>query len=53
MKLMSHKTKEKIMRRRKEAKNIRIVEDLAPGIKRLFNYVNSLRAPLNLIWFGQ
>lgn len=52
VKFLCHKTKEKIMKRKREAKNIRIVEDLAPGIKRLFNYVNSLRSSSNLesVW---
>ncbi len=36
------------MRKKREAKNIRIKEDLAPGIKRLFDELNLNRCYFNL-----
>ncbi len=52
VKFLSHKTKELVMRKRKETKEIRIVEDLAPGIKQMFDFLNSSRSNLNLefVW---
>ena len=52
VKFMSHKTKETIMRRKREAKDIRIFEDLAYGIKKMFDFLKSQRSRLNLenVW---
>ena len=36
VKFLSHKTKESVMRRKKNARNVKIYEDLAPGIKTPF-----------------
>ena len=38
VKFLSHKTKEKVMRAKK---NVKVSEDLAPGIKRIFDEVSS------------
>ena len=35
MKFISHKSKEKARRRKKESKTVKIYEDLAPGVKKL------------------
>ena len=40
VKFMSHKSKEKIMRVKKNCKNIKIHEDLAPGIKKIFDQLS-------------
>ena len=52
VKFLSHKTKEKVMRAKKRATNIKINEDLAPGIKRLFDEVSTNRRFLNIesVW---
>ncbi len=39
VKFLSHKTKVRVMRKKKEAKNINIKEDLAQGMKKLVNYI--------------
>ncbi len=48
IKFLSHKSKEKVMRKKKEAQDIKIFEDLAPGIKRMFDSLNVNRIPLNI-----
>ena len=48
IKFLSHKTKEMVMRRKKEAKTIKIREDLASGIKTLFDDLNKNLCYLNL-----
>ncbi len=52
VKFISHKSKEKVMRRKKEAKSVRIYEDLVPGVKKLFDHVSSQRRFLNVesVW---
>ena len=52
VKFLSHKTKEKVMRAKKNAKNVKVSEDLAPGIKRIFDEVSSNRRFLNIdsVW---
>ena len=52
VKFLSHKSKEKVMRAKKKAKNVKIQEDLAPGIKRIFDEVSSKRRFLNIesVW---
>ena len=52
VKFLSHKTKERVMRCKKKAAHIKIHEDLAPGIKRIFNEVSSNRRFLNVdsVW---
>ena len=37
VKFLSHKSKENIIKRKKEAKSIKITEDLARGIKSMLN----------------
>jgi len=37
VKFMRHKSKEVVMRAKKKAKTVKIQEDLAPGIKRIFD----------------
>ena len=48
----SHNSKEKVMRCKKNATHIRISEDLAPGIKTIFDEVSSNRRFLNIdsVW---
>jgi len=52
VKFMSHKSKEKVMRAKKKAKTVKIQEDLAPGIKRIFDEVSSKHRFLNIesVW---
>ena len=52
VKFLSHKPKEIIMRKRKEAKGIKIVEDLAYGIKKVFDFLNAHRRDIDLeyVW---
>ncbi|MCP4481272.1 MAG: hypothetical protein GY817_00375 [bacterium] len=52
LKFMSHKSKEAVMRKKRDAKNIKIREDLAPGIKRMFDEVSVNRRSLNIesVW---
>ena len=52
VKFLSHKSKEKVMRCKKNATHIRINEDLAPGIKTIFDEVSSNRRFLNIdsVW---
>ena len=52
VKFLSHKSKDLVMRCKKKATNIKINEDLAPGIKRIFNEVSSNRRFLNVdsVW---
>ena len=52
VKFLSHKTKESVMRRKKNARNVKIYEDLAPGIKMIFNEVSKNRRLLNVdsVW---
>ena len=52
MKFLSHKTKEIVMRREKNAKNVKIFEELAPGITMIFNEVSTNHRLLNVdsIW---
>ena len=52
VKFLSHKSKEKVMRRKKQANNVKITEDLAPGIKMIFNEVSKNRRFLNVdsVW---
>ena len=52
VKFISHKTKEQVMRRRKMAKYLKISEDLAPGIKKIFDEVSSNRRFLDVdsVW---
>ena len=52
VKVLSHKTKEKVMRAKKKATNVKINEDLAPGIKRLLDKVSTNRRFLNIdsVW---
>ena len=51
VKLLCHKLKENVMRQ-KNATHITITEDLAPGIKQIFNEVSSNRRLLNVesVW---
>ena len=52
IKFVSHKTKERIMRKKKEAKDVRFVEDLAYGIKKMYSFLNANPSELNLefVW---
>ncbi len=52
VKFMSHKTKEMIMRNKKNAQNVRIYEDLAPGIKQMYDDVSKNGRYLNIdcVW---
>ena len=52
VKFMLHKTKESIMRKKKEAKHVKIREDLAPGIKQIFDEISINRRSLNVesVW---
>ena len=52
VKFLSHKTKEKVMKAKKMATNIKIHEDLAPGIKRILDEVSTNRRFLNIdsVW---
>lgn len=52
VKFASHKPKEKVMRKRKEAQNIKIVEDLAYGIKKVYDFLNANRREIDLeyVW---
>ena len=49
---LSHKSKELVMRCKKKATNIKLIEDLAHGIKRIFNEVSSNKRFLNVdsVW---
>ncbi len=48
VKFLSHKLKDIVRRKRKETKEICIVEDLAPGIQNMFDFPNSSGSDLNL-----
>ncbi len=48
IKFCAHKTKENIMRKRKEAKGIKIVEDLAFRVRKILTYLNASRREFNL-----
>ena len=52
VKFLSHKWKEHIMKKKKEAKCIKIAEDPARGIKRMLNEINANCGPLNIerVW---
>ena len=52
VKFLSHKTKEIVTRREKNASNVKIFEDLAPGIKMIFNEVSRHGRLLNMdsVW---
>ena len=52
VKFLCHKSKENVMRHTKNATHITITEDLAPGIKRIFNEVSLNRRFLNIesVW---
>ena len=49
---LSHKTKEKVMKRKKQAQQVKIAEGLASGIKMILNEVSKYRRLLNLdsVW---
>ena len=48
VKFVSHKTKEKIMRKKKSAKNIRISEDLASGTRVMLNKIHTEKQNVNI-----
>ena len=48
VKFMSHKSKEQVMKKKKEATSLKIWEDLAPGIKRIYDELSINRRLLNL-----
>ena len=48
VKFISHKSKGKVMRAKKKAKNVKIQEDLAPGIKHIFDEVSLKRRFVNI-----
>ena len=56
IKFLSHKTKEVVMRKKKEAKDrakdVKIVEDLANGIRKIYTFLNANRRDLKLeyVW---
>ncbi len=52
IKFLCHKSKEKIMRKKKEAKNIGVKEDLAPGIKGMVNKIFKDKGRINVekVW---
>ena len=52
VKFLIHKTEKTVMRTKKNATNVKISEDLAPGIKHIFDEVSSNRGFLNFdsIW---
>ena len=52
VKFMSHKSKEKVMQLKKNAPNVKIHEDLAPGIKKIYDHLSFGRRSFNIesIW---
>ena len=52
VKFLSHKTKEKVMRAKKNALTVKMKEDLAPGITQIYDQVSSNRRFLNIdsVW---